>query len=169
MGKAFGSSMARAETSQWRPRGIAISRARQAIALLAFALFVATGFAGDALAARSDHKAAGSRDATDSIKLAPIIVPIIGGDRVVGQAGVRVQLVLADPGDFNIVDRARGRLVDAFFRDLYALFDQFQGAPANVSAAIIKQHLTRVADRVLGPGKIRDIVILASYERRNRS
>lgn len=151
-----------------RPPGIAISdRMRRATAIVAVVLIAA--FGGSALAARADQREAGTKDATDSIKLTPIVVPIIDANEIVGQAGVLVQLQLADPGDFDRVDKARGRLVDAFFRELYVLFDQLQGAPADVTAAVIKEHLTRAADRVLGPGRIRDIVILGSYERRRPS
>jgi hypothetical protein len=157
--------MRRATKSWSRPAAIGIfSRVRRAVATLA--LILIAGLAGNAIAAPVEHREPGKRDATDSIKLAPIVVPIIGADRIVGQAGVLVQLELADPGYFDAVDKARGRLVDAFFRELYVLFDQLQGAPGDVAAAVIKEHLTRVADRVLGPGKLRDIVILGNYERR---
>jgi len=159
--------MAKAGKLRWRHLDIAISsRSRRAIAAIALVAVVASG-GGDAIA-RADQAQTG-KDTIDSIKLAPIVVPIIGPRSILGQAGVQVQLQLADPRDFNLIDRARGRLVDAFFRDLYVLFDQLQGAPDDVSPATIREHLMLAADRVLGPGKIRDIVILGSYERRNRS
>src|SRR5579884_610375 len=143
--------------------------------LLAAAFFAAAlAGTGPALAAKAEHKEGGAkegaaRDATDSIKLPPITVPLISAGNVVGQAGVLVQLQLANPGDFGLVDRERGHLVDAFFRELYVLFDQLQGVSSEVSAPIIKEHLTHAADRILGPGKIRDILILGSYERRRPS
>jgi hypothetical protein len=156
--------MAKAETSRLRAPGIATS-SRRGIAAVALVIAVALGHAGTA--AGATHKEGGSKDATDSIKLGPIEVPIIAGDRVVGQAGVLLQLQLANTGDVLVVDQARGRLLDAFFRELYVLFDQLQGTSPEVSQDIIKEHLSRVADRVLGSGKIRDIVILGSYQRRN--
>jgi hypothetical protein len=160
--------MTRAKRYRWRQRGTAtFSRARWLAAVLA--LTVAVDFGGGEALARVDHREAGTKDATDSIKLPAIIVPIIGGDGVIGQAGVEVQLQLANPNDFNLVDQARGRLVDAYFRELYGLYDQLQGTPGEVSPAIVKEHLTRVTDRILGPGKIRDIVILGSYQRRGPS
>ena len=140
-----------------------------AVFALTAALGVAGFDAGAAAAAQSDQRGRATKDATDSIKLGVITVPIIGAGNVIGQAGIQVQLQLASPSDFDFVDKARGVLVDAFFRELYVLFDQLQGDGGKVSTAIIRQHLTRVADRVLGPGKIRDIVIIGSYQRRNLS
>ena len=151
------------------------SNCRKNVLLLAAAFFAAAlAGTGPALAAKAEHKEGGAkegaaRDATDSIKLPPITVPLISAGNVVGQAGVLVQLQLANPGDFGLVDRERGHLVDAFFRELYVLFDQLQGVSSEVSAPIIKEHLTHAADRILGPGKIRDILILGSYERRRPS
>jgi len=151
----------------WRYR----SRKRATVtfsALFAAAFLIANaGFPGPAPAAQASKE--GKKDASGFIRLAPIQVPIIVNRQVVGQAGVLVQLQLTDPRDFDAVDTQRARLLDAFLSELYGLFDQLEDRPVLVDPAIVKEHLGRVSDRILGPGKIRDIDILRTYEQRNRS
>jgi len=125
-------------------------------------LLLLTAFLASPAAAAEGKKTAG----TDFIRLAPIQVPIIANREVVGRAGVLVQLQLADPGDFDAVDRQRARLLDAFLSELYGLFDQLEDAPVIIDPAIVKQHLARVSDRIVGPGKVREVVILRTYEQR---
>jgi hypothetical protein len=115
-------------------------------------------------AARSED---GKKDANEFVSLPAILVPIIVGRQVVGQAGVRVQLHLADPADFNEVEAQRARLTDAFLSTLYGLVDQLENAPHAIEPALVKARFARVATAILGPGKIREIIILGTYEKRS--
>jgi hypothetical protein len=130
------------------------------------------GFAGGALANEAKHHDASNagdakhRDASNSIPLPEIMVPLIVGGQVVGQAGVLVTLELADGRDFDRVDGSRQVLLDAFITELYGLFDQIQDRARLLDPEMIKAHLGRVIDRIVGQGLVKEIVILRSYERR---
>ncbi|MBV9860937.1 MAG: hypothetical protein JO267_02190 [Alphaproteobacteria bacterium] len=136
-----------------------------AVLILAAAMVIP----GPGRAAEFGHKEPAPKDANNFIRMAPIQVPIIAAGSVVGQAGVLVQLQLADPGQFDFVDKRRDLLLDAFLSEFYGLADQLEGTTAAIDPAIVKDHLLRTADRVLGPGKIVDLVILRSYNTRNPS
>ena len=135
--------------------------------MLAFVAVTAWTVQGQA--AESGRKGSGAKDTGNLIRIAPIQVPIIAGGSVIGQAGVLVQLQLASPGDFDSVDKQRNRILDAFLSELYGLFDQLEDTTVAIDPAIVKEHLLHTADRVLGPGKVIDLVILRSYNSRSPS
>jgi hypothetical protein len=99
------------------------------------------------------------------IALAPIVLPVFEGNVVARQAGVLLSLELVEGKSEADVEPQRRRLVDAFISDLYALFEQRHGADRVIDAPAIKQRLGATADRILGPGIVRAVLIQQAFER----
>src|SRR5579872_3030900 len=99
------------------------------------------------------------------VKLPLFNIPVIEGDKVTRQVTVGVAFELVEGVKAESVDEKKPALIDAFFRDLYSMFGQRSGISRVAVEASIKQRLGQSADRVLGPGIVRQVLILELLER----
>ena len=99
------------------------------------------------------------------VKLPLFNIPVIEGDQVTRQITVGVALELAEGLKANSIDEKKPEVIDAFLRDLYAMFAQRSGTSRIAIQASIKQRLTQTAERVLGPGLVRQVLVVELLER----
>lgn len=100
------------------------------------------------------------------VRLRPIVLPIVEGDRVAKTTGIVLSLELAHGKTEADLDADRVRLRDAFITELYAYLDQHADDSRAIDTELLKQRLTRASARVLGPGVVRQVLILQAFERR---
>jgi hypothetical protein len=99
------------------------------------------------------------------VKLPLFNIPVIEGDKVTRQITVGVALELVEKVKPGSIEEKNPELIDAFLRDLYAMFAQRSGTSRVAVESSIKQRLAKTADRVLGPGKVRQVLIIDLLER----
>jgi uncharacterized membrane protein YhdT len=126
-------------------------------ALLLLALLV---LAAPALAAGGGGEAKGPEGGSAFVEMAPIILPIVDGGRVVQSVSIIVSIETASPA---VADRARAlrpKLVDAFLTELYGLLNERTAIRAGVvQVDVVKARLLIAAERVLGEGSVTDVLL----------
>jgi hypothetical protein len=90
---------------------------------------------------------------------------VIEGDKVTRQISVGIALELVEGLKADSIDEKKPAVIDAFLRDLYAMFAQRSGTSRVAVEGSIKQRLAQTADRVLGQGVVRQVLILELLER----
>ena len=98
------------------------------------------------------------------IKLPLFNIPVIEGNKVTRQVRVGLALELVEGLKADSIDEKKPAVIDAFFRDLYGMFGQRSETRRVAVEGSIKQRLTQTADRVLGPGMVRQVLILELLE-----
>jgi flagellar basal body-associated protein FliL len=98
------------------------------------------------------------------VKMLPINVPIINGNRVSAQVGISLSLELVDGKTADDLEDKLPVLQDAFIKDLYVIFQQRidQGRP--LSGELIKSRLLLTAGRVVGQGIVKSVLIEQMFE-----
>ena len=99
------------------------------------------------------------------VKLPLFNIPVIEGDKVTRQITVGVTLELVDGVKADSIGEKEPMLIDAFFRDLYGMFAQRSGTSRVAIQESIKQRLTQTAEKVLGPGIVRQALVVQLLER----
>jgi hypothetical protein len=98
------------------------------------------------------------------VKIPPIVVPVIEGDKVTRQVGVNLVLELAEGRSADDIAPKQQRLHDAFISDLYGIYQARAGSDRPVSEQVVKARFGRSAARVLGPGVVKDVLIQQMFE-----
>jgi hypothetical protein len=98
------------------------------------------------------------------VKIPPIVVPVIEGDKVTRQVGVNLVLELAEGRSADDIAPKQQRLQDAFISDLYGIYQARAGSDRPVSEQVVKARFGRSAARVLGPGVVKDVLIQQMFE-----
>lgn len=93
------------------------------------------------------------------------IIPVIEGGQVTRQVSVGIGMELVKGKTLQDIKPKEAVLIDAFFRELYGLFGQRAAAERIAEPPIIKARLQRVADRILGAGVVKQVLILQLFER----
>ncbi|HTZ80388.1 MAG TPA: flagellar basal body-associated FliL family protein [Stellaceae bacterium] len=93
------------------------------------------------------------------------VIPVIEGGQVTRTVSVGIGLELVKGKTLDDVKPKENELINAFFQELYGLFGQRASADRVAQASIIKARLMRVADRILGPGIVQQVLILQLFER----
>jgi len=99
------------------------------------------------------------------VKLPMFSIPVIEGDQVTRQVAVFIVLELAEGQSAATLKPKERQLMDAFLRDLYGMFAQRSGADRIAIQDSIKTRLSLTADKVLGPGIVKQVLIQQLYER----
>jgi flagellar basal body-associated protein FliL len=100
------------------------------------------------------------------VKIPPIVVPVIEGDKVTRQVGVNLVLELVAGRSAEDIAPKQQRLHDAFISDLYGIYQAQAGSDRPVSEQVVKARFARSAARVLGPGFVKDVLIQQMFEQR---
>jgi flagellar basal body-associated protein FliL len=130
-------------------------------------IFVVLAFAPPAMAASHEAARETIAGAPSYVRFPAIFVPIIEGDRVTRQIGVRLTLELAQAQEKQAVEEKRLELNDAFVRDLYAFFQQRAAVKANdIDEMYLKGRLLKVADNVIGEKAVREVLIEQFFEQK---
>lgn len=99
------------------------------------------------------------------VRFDPIFIPLIEGSEVRRQLGITLMLELVADQNRSDVEARRKQLTDAFFRDLYSFFQSRAGARGRVDQNYLKQRLFKVAERVVGPHQVKEVLIEQFFER----
>jgi flagellar basal body-associated protein FliL len=99
------------------------------------------------------------------VKLPLFNIPVIEGNKVTRQISVGIALELVEGLKADSIAEKKPAVIDAFLRDLYAMFAQRSGTSRVAVEGSIKQRLAQTADRVLGQGVVRQVLILELVER----
>jgi hypothetical protein len=99
------------------------------------------------------------------VRLAPINIPVIEGNRVSAQVGVALSLELVEGKTAADLEPLRRQLFDAYINDLYAIFQQRIDPVHPVDANLIKDRLRLTTERLLGPGLVKDVLIVQLFRR----
>ncbi len=99
------------------------------------------------------------------LHLAPINVPVIRGNNVTEQVGISLSLELMEGKSVDDIDESeRRKLQDAFISDVYGIFQRSHGMARPIDASLIKARLQQTADRILGSGVVKDVLIERLFE-----
>lgn len=93
------------------------------------------------------------------IDMDPLAIAIFQGDKVVATIQIQFKLEALGADNEAKITRLIPRLDDAFLRDLYAFLPRLLKKEERISVVIIKKRLQMVANKVTGPGTIKDILI----------
>ena len=115
--------------------------------------------------ARAQHAPEPVPGAPVFVRLPLFVIPVIEGEEVTRTVTVGVALELAEGQTAESIEPKRPVLIDAFFKELYGMFGQRSRAGRIAEEGTIKERLGRVADRVLGPGVVKQVLIQQLFER----
>jgi flagellar basal body-associated protein FliL len=99
------------------------------------------------------------------VKLPLFSIPVIEGDKVTRQVTVGVILELVEGLKADSISEKRPAVIDAFFQDLYSMFGQRSQTERVAVERSIKQKLGQTADRILGQGVVRQVLVVQLLER----
>jgi len=91
-------------------------------------------------------------------------IPVIEHDRVTRRVSVGIALELVEGVTEDTVTPKKPLLIDAYLSDLYAVFAQRADASRVADDRLVKARLQQIADRILGPGVVRQVLIQQLFE-----
>ena len=101
------------------------------------------------------------------VRFNPIFIPVIKGDRITQQVGITLMLQLKPGEDQADVEAKRHQLADAFFRDLYAFFQDRVALHGGLDEIYLKARLLHTAAAIVGPDAIQEVLIEQLFARRD--
>ncbi len=119
-----------------------------------------------ASAENDDAPAEGSEGATGIyVTLDPLMVPVIDNGVVRQHLSLQLQLEMNDLQSDRLLHKRYHRLVDAFFSELYSLLSMRYVRERGLDVEFFRKRLKLRADRVLGKGAVRDVLVRDVQER----
>jgi flagellar FliL protein len=95
----------------------------------------------------------------------PFSVPTIREAGVVGQISLIVTIEVVGTSDKNKLIEKRHHLQSGFLRDLYGIASINNGSGQALQLDTVKKRLKMVADRVLGPGIVKNVLVENAHTR----
>ncbi|MCX7337908.1 MAG: hypothetical protein NTX76_01315 [Alphaproteobacteria bacterium] len=92
-------------------------------------------------------------------RLPPLIVPIVKQGEVVAYYFVRMEMEASSLAVFSEAKVSLVKLIDGVFADLYAALGTLWQGAGDPDQSVIKERVQRVADQVMGKGKIKSVYI----------
>ncbi|PPR61687.1 MAG: hypothetical protein CFH10_01074 [Alphaproteobacteria bacterium MarineAlpha4_Bin2] len=96
-------------------------------------------------------------------------ISVIKKGRVDRYITISVSLEMQDKEAKILADQALPRLNDAFFRELHSYFSMQKPGQTGINVGQVKARLMWAAERAIGRGKVRRIIIQGAYERKRGS
>lgn len=128
------------------------------------------GPADEAAKAAHDAKVAeadAAQAAREYVELSPLILPVIGETGVTQTVSLVVSLEVPDAATAEEVKRLTPRLQDAYIQDMYGALSRKNSMEKGVlQVAPLKARLNRVTTKVLGEGKVNDVLLQVVQQRR---
>lgn len=113
--------------------------------------------------AHAVDREAGARDlipgAPVFFDIRPITLPVIEGNRVTRQVGILLTIELNQGHIKQEASEKERELTDAFITELTRMYGSRAGANRVVNHALVKDRLQASADRILGQGAVRAVLI----------
>ncbi len=90
-----------------------------------------------------------------------LVIPILQGEKVVATVQMQLDLEAASVENQFEIARLSPRLDDAFLRHLYGFIPRHLRKGERLDAALIKDRLQLVGNKVAGPGVIKSVLVQA--------
>ena len=98
------------------------------------------------------------------IKIDAFSIPVIRYGKVSKYVLLQVTLEVVNPAARDRAQRLMPRLKDAFFVDMHGYFADRPAAKTGINSRTIIKRMKRVANRTLGPGVIKDVLLEGAVE-----
>jgi flagellar basal body-associated protein FliL len=99
------------------------------------------------------------------VDLESITIAVIRNRRIEKHVVLQLSLEVPDEESRSAVSHALPRVKDAFIKDLYDYYAVQPPGREGINVEAIKKRLKRTADEVMGPGKVRAVLIQGAVER----
>ncbi len=103
---------------------------------------------------------------TEFVDIENLSISVIREGRVDRYITISVSLEMFDKDAKEHGDEAFPRLKDAVFRDLHSYFSMQQAGQSGINVEQVKSRLMWAAEREIGKGKVKQIIIQGAYERK---
>ena len=100
------------------------------------------------------------------VPLDPLFAPIVREREFRGYVLLSLQLEVANSNDLETVKIYMAPLRDAFIRDLHLQALLRRSGEPNVNIHRVKKRFLLIAERIIGPGIVTDVLIAGAMERR---
>ena len=115
----------------------------------------------------AEAEAEAAKSALAYVALDPLILPIIGETGVTQNVSLVIQLEVPDAATAEQVKRLTPRLQDAFIQDMYGALSRKNSMEQGVlQVAPLKARLNRVSTKILGEGKVNDVLLQVVQQNR---
>lgn len=102
------------------------------------------------------------------VDLEKLSISVIREGRVDRYITINVSLEMQNSEAKMLGDEALPRLKDAIFRDLHSYFSMQRSEDTGINVDQVKSRLMWAAERAIGKGKVREVIIQGAYERKNK-
>jgi hypothetical protein len=92
-------------------------------------------------------------------------VPVIRGGQIVGQVSLSVMVETTDIRNKDTIIENRAKLQNGFLRDLHGVVSIDNGSGRALNVPTVKARLVRVAEKILGPGIVSNVLVENVYVR----
>ena len=110
-----------------------------------------------------------SLEESEFVDIENLSIPVIREGRVDRYILISVSLEMRDQDSKALGDEAFPRLKDAVFSQLYSYFSVQQSGQSGINVAQVKARLLWAAERAIGKGHVRQVIIQGAYERKGGS
>ena len=110
-----------------------------------------------------------SFEESEFVDIENLSIPVIREGRVDRYILISVSLEMRDQDSKALGDEAFPRLKDAVFSQLYSYFSVQQSGQSGINVAQVKARLLWAAERAIGKGHVRQVIIQGAYERKGSS
>jgi flagellar FliL protein len=101
------------------------------------------------------------------VPLEPLILPVIDARGVTQTVSIVVSIAVPDQASADEVKHLSPRLRDAYIQDMYGVLNRKQVMENGVlKVALIKDRFQKVSTKVLGEGKVNDVLLQVVQQRR---
>ena len=148
------------------------------IVIIIIAIFVIAGAGGaiwyffmqaDAPIEDQSGENKSSFEESEFVDIENLSIPVIREGRVDRYILISVSLEMRDQDSKALGDEAFPRLKDAVFSQLYSYFSVQQSGQSGINVAQVKARLLWAAERAIGKGHVRQVIIQGAYERKGGS
>ena len=129
----------------------------------------AAGTMDEAAKAEHDAKVAEGAETVkeEFVELSPLTLPVIGETGVTQTVSLVISLEVPDTVTAEEVKRLSPRLQDAYIQDMYGALNRKDSMEKGViRVEPLKARLNRVTTKVLGEGKVNDVLLQVIHQRR---
>ncbi|MFL2542296.1 MAG: flagellar basal body-associated protein FliL [Candidatus Latescibacterota bacterium] len=105
-------------------------------------------------------------EVSEFIDIENLSIPVIREGRVDRYIMISVSLEMRDQDSKALGDEAFPRLKDAVFSQLYSYFSMQQSSESGINVGQVKARLLWAAERAIGKGHVRQVIIQGAYERK---
>ncbi len=142
-------------------------RRTSSLALLLLIVVAAINAGGNHPAFAAGKRASEKDDARADprfFQMEPFSLAVIRETGVRSRMVVSLALELVEPDARTAVEKALPRLNDAFLTDLYGVAALPWPGGRSLDPELVKHRLLKIAKRILGPGKVKAVLIRDIYE-----